>query len=305
MGLRVIAGMVIGLMTVLVVVGCATNSSGQIEERQQGDGNNPQDIEETTDNDAALSKEELKMLPEALKDIHERGILRVSMFKGERFPYFYENDQGKLSGSDVDIARDIAAHLDVKAQFVRKGDSFDEVVDIVAKGEADVAISKLSITLPRAQKVLFTDPYLELHKALLINRLLLAKKSLEDSDLLEQLEAMDFKIAVKAGTSYVGYAKSLFPKADIIQYNENQNIMDAAYNDKVLAAFYDEFAVEQYLKNHPGKSLRLKMETMDHNIDYLAFAVNNENPHLLSWLNSYLRLNQPFLNGIFKKYGLK
>ena len=53
--------------------------------------------------------------------------------------------------------------------------TFNAVVDIIARGEADMAISKLSRTLARTQVISFSQPYLTLNHALILNRVKFAQ----------------------------------------------------------------------------------------------------------------------------------
>jgi polar amino acid transport system substrate-binding protein len=91
-----------------------------------------------------------------IKAILDRGELIVAMTAGDQPPFYYVEPNGQLAGLDATLARDIASRLGVKVSFNRSPKSFNEVVELVAQGGADVAISKLSRTLVRAQMVRFT-----------------------------------------------------------------------------------------------------------------------------------------------------
>jgi polar amino acid transport system substrate-binding protein len=116
-----------------------------------------------------------------IKAILDRGELIVAMTAADQPPFYYVGSDGQLAGLDVTLARDIAARLGVKASFNRSPKSFNEVVELVAQGGADVAISKLSRTLVRAQMVRFTKPYVTFRHAMLFNRLRLAQHTSDGS----------------------------------------------------------------------------------------------------------------------------
>ena len=113
--------------------------------------------------------------PADLKRICRSGRLAVSRYDGQRPPFFFETAEGEWDGFDVDIARDIAARLDVEYQTVL-ATSFNEVVAKVADRSADIGISKLSATLERSKKVRFTHPYMTVYQTLLVNRLAAPKQ---------------------------------------------------------------------------------------------------------------------------------
>ena len=115
-----------------------------------------------------------RLPPADLHRICNRGRLRVARYGGQRPPFFSGGDGG-WQGFDVDLAADIARRLGVEVES-KLAASFDEVVDMVAAGDADLAISKLSITLERSQRVRFSKPYMAVYQTLLINRLAAPKQ---------------------------------------------------------------------------------------------------------------------------------
>lgn len=237
-----------------------------------------------------ISEEELILLPLEFKKIYDRGVLIVAMYSEDRFPYFFVDSNGNLVGSDVDLAYDIAEKIGVRLKFVRTAETFDAIVDQVARGEVDLAISKLSITLPRAMKVSYTEPYLILRQTLLVNRLQLAAIRSEEENVLHTILQSNGIIGVKANTSYVAYAKEVFPKATIIEYEEYDSIMEAAVNGEIFAAFYDENEVATYIRNNPDKAIHVQVFPLENRVDPLGIAVSREADHFLSWLNQYLLL---------------
>ncbi len=87
---------------------------------------------------------------------------------------------------------------------------------MVASGVADVAISYLSLTLGRAKKVNFSDPYGFFSQSLILNQLAYAKLAVEGVEkptFFETLNQPDALIAVTSGSSYLSWGLRLFPKA--------------------------------------------------------------------------------------------
>ena len=111
-----------------------------------------------------------RLPPTDLKRICASGRLVVARYQGQRPPFFFRGEGGQWQGFDVDLAGDIAERLGVEYQ-PRLAASFNDVVDLVADGSADLGISKLSITLERSQRVRFSKPYMTVYQTLLVNRL--------------------------------------------------------------------------------------------------------------------------------------
>ena len=93
-----------------------------------------------------------RLLAPEFARIIERGELVVAVL-GVDQPPFFEERFGQLTGLDITLAGDIAKKLGVKVRFNRDAKTFDDVVSLLAKGQADLAVSKLSRTLPRAQEI--------------------------------------------------------------------------------------------------------------------------------------------------------
>ena len=134
-----------------------------------------------------------ELYPEDIQRIKQRGRIIVAQFQGVQtgfFQYAPHNMptsepaylvQGRpMTGVDIELALRIAETLGVQLEMNRSASDFDTVCEQVALGKADVGISKLSITLKRAQYVRFTKPYAMLRMCLLVDRLHEAKMNLKD-----------------------------------------------------------------------------------------------------------------------------
>jgi ABC-type amino acid transport substrate-binding protein len=92
----------------------------------------------------------------ALAEIQRRGTLRVGL--DASFPPFEMIDnEGQIVGLDVDIARAIAADLEVEAQFVNIG--FDGLYDALLVRRVDIIISGLPYDPRWTQDVAYTHNY--------------------------------------------------------------------------------------------------------------------------------------------------
>ncbi len=231
-------------------------------------------------------------LPEDMQRIVNRGKLIVAMYSQDRPPFFFVDSGGQLRGSDVDLAMDLAAQLGVKAEFNRSAKTFDEVVGMIAQGKADIAVSKLSITLSRAQKVRYSAPYIVLQQALLINRVKLAALKSGEKDIIQVIESTKSKVGVRKGTSYVEYARQFFPNAHVVEYDDNGTMMNDVLAGDILAVFYDENEIKRYILENPERSLYLQISMLSDKEDRLAMAVAPKDVHLLSWVNQYLETNK-------------
>lgn len=218
--------------------------------------------------------------------IVNRGELVVALL-GVDQPPFFEERNGQLSGFDVDFAREIAQKLGVRVRFNRQAQTFDGVVMLLAQGQADLAISKLSRTLSRARVISFSAPYLSLKRALLLNRVKFAQLA-RGRSVPEVVRAYTGTIGVVAHSSYADYVVANFPQADVRSYPTWQAVLSALDSGEITAAYRDEFEVKRVLKIDPTASLRLRVVTLQDLEDTLGMAVNASDQALLGFINLYL-----------------
>ncbi len=232
-------------------------------------------------------------LPPDIQRIKDRGKLIVALVNDTVAPFFYE-ENGKLTGLDPSLARDIAEQMGVEVEFNRSSDTWDGTVELVENGEADVVISLVSNSLSRSTRVAFSDPYVTLNDGLLINRLKLAKFEDAEEDILKMLTTQDYKMGVITGRSHVEVAAADYPNAEIVIYDSFDDVIAAVTKGDVLAFLSDEIDVRIWAEENPEGSLNILSFLRKDKHDTIAFVVNWRDTHLLSWLNLYLdtiRLN--------------
>jgi polar amino acid transport system substrate-binding protein len=218
--------------------------------------------------------------------IVKRGELIIAMHSIDNPPFFYQSEE-KLVGLEVEMAKSLAEKLGVKVRFDRQAQSFDSVVELVARKKADVGISKLSRTLSRARMVLFSNPYLRLRHALILNRLELAKIAKEEP-IQNIIRDFNGKIGVIANSSYVDFATRNFPDAEIQKYATWQDVVQAVHQGDVVGAYRDEFEIKRLLKKDPKASLTIRTATLTDLDDALCIAVGSEDSALLQFINIFL-----------------
>ncbi len=242
--------------------------------------------------------------PPDIQRITDRGKLIVAMYVNDIPPFYMHDEKGTFYGLDVELATDIAAKLGVEVEFKRDYKTFSDIVDGIVRHEADVAITLLSRTLERAKKVRFTRPYIILRQGLLISRIRIAQRE-RQLTLMEILNDSGSEIGVKAGTSYVAFAKQRFPRAVVREYPEwDPDIIAAVLKGEVIAAFHDEIEIKKVVIGKPETALHLQTVVLKDTEDPIAMAVPRDSTHLLSWLELYLETVNPdwTTDKLLKKY---
>lgn len=236
--------------------------------------------------------------PLGIKEIKSRGKIVIAMYNKDIFPFFFQNKKGELIGYDVKISKTIAKELDVGVEFNRSPKTFDEIIEYVSSGKADIGISLISVTLNRAKKVFFSDPYLILHPVLVLNRLKSTNYSFIFGDKIPGV------IGIKKGTSYGEFAKKIFLNPKLKFYNSWNDVVKDLTSGKIFAMLRDEVGVANMLSNDPSLSIRIKRVVIKDFYDYIAIAINPKYKHLYYWINLFLKTNkfERNVNKIIKKY---
>ncbi len=247
--------------------------------------------------------------PTDIQKIIDKKKIVIAMYEKDQSPFFMTSKSGELVGFDVDLAKGIANELGVEVVFNRSAKSFNETVQLVIDKKADIVISKLSRTLSRSKKVLFTKPYIILRKGLLVNRLKLAQ-SKKGVSTFEFIKNFTGNIGVIADSSYVGFAKKMFPNAKIVEFSQWEDITDAVISGKVTAGFRDELEIKKIIKSASDQVIKLQSIVFKDTKDPIAIAVSYDARHLRFWLNQYLDtlsedMTADRLLEKFKKYDTK
>ncbi|MFI5447669.1 ABC transporter substrate-binding protein [Polaromonas sp. UC242_47] len=227
-----------------------------------------------------------RQLAPGIARIVNRGELVVAMLGVDTPPFFYMR-KGELVGLEVDLAKAIAKELKVNVRFDRSARTFNEVVDVVARQEADLGISKLSRTLARAQMISFTDPYLRLNHAFILNRVKFAELA-RDRPLPVVIRDFKGSIGVIAKSSFSDYASKNFPLSELREFPSWGDVLKALEKGQVMAAYRDEFEIKRILKSDPTASLTLRTVTFKDLEDTLGIAVGIQDPTLLAYVNQFL-----------------
>ena len=226
-------------------------------------------------------------LPPDIAAIKKKNVLIVSMTKKD-VPPFFSGDAENIRGLDVEIARRIGVLLGVPVEFRRDAESFAEVVEQVRDGRADLAVSKLSITGPRLLTVHFSDPYIKLKQAMIINRLWLSQNS-QGREVHEVLRTFNGKISFIKNSSYDTFARSNFPKAVYMPEDTWDTIINNVTNGTIAVGYRDEFEIKKISFEKPEAAITTKTVTISDSIDNIAVAVNNNSVQLLSVVNYVIR----------------
>jgi len=180
-----------------------------------------------------------------LDRILERGALRVCT-TGDYKPFTYLNPEtGQFEGIDIDMARDLAASLDLEARFVQT--SWPTLMEDFTSGKCDIAMGGISINLERQTQAFFSEPYLTDGKTPITRC-----EDVERYRTLEQIDQPGVTVVVNPGGTNEAFARENLDEAELVVYEDNVTIFDEILEGRADLMITD--AVETILqeKERPG-----------------------------------------------------
>jgi len=225
--------------------------------------------------------------PPDMARIMAAGELRIALTTDDWPPFFFTHPKRGLVGLDIDLAREMAQRLGVEVRFVREAKTFDDLVTLVVNRRADLAVAYLSDTLERSVRAAFSQPYVQLKPAVLINRALAgqARRGSELDDLLNHPEAT---IGVTLGSSAESFAAIDYPQARLVKFEAWSDITQALENNTLLAGFSDQIDAQKWQSEHPEGAITIETLMLSGPPDTIAVAVHFEDRQLRYWLDHFL-----------------
>jgi polar amino acid transport system substrate-binding protein len=149
-------------------------------------------------------------------------------------PFNYLDEDGTLTGFNVDLARAICKELEVACDITPA--DWDKMMDMLKKKEADAAVASIAIT-PRSAVLLdFTNSYYQTPAKFVVK---------VDSPLKgASPEALIGKtVGVVQGTSHEAFLRDFYPDAKIEGFSEDAEAREALKSGKIDALFGDAISL--------------------------------------------------------------
>lgn len=239
-----------------------------------------------------------RLLAPDIARIVNHGELVVAMLAADNPPFFSVKN-GELVGTDIDLAKQISKELGVTVRYDRSPTTFDAVAEMVAAGRADLGISRLARTLKRAQSLHFSNTYMRLPHALLINRVRFAELA-GDRPLPQVVRDYAGSLGVLGASSWEEFGRRNFPKAKLTSYPNWMDAVEAVKKGEVVAVYRGELEIMQLFKDDPSLALTLRTVSFSDLESLLSVLVGVRDPTLLSFVNELIaqRPAPPVIRGL-------
>jgi polar amino acid transport system substrate-binding protein len=211
------------------------------------------------------------------QQVRNNGTLRigVTLFA----PWAARAPNGDLVGFEVDVARQLAADMGVKAEVLPY--ELDRLIPALESGEIDVIAAGLTITPERALHVNFSAPYAEGGIALATSSQKTAKVAR-----LDDLNNPSYKIAVVDGSVAFELARRVLPRAELKPY-ESVEMATAALLRGEVDAYLEDEPVPTFLALENPQTIDVPLDK-PLLVSKAGFAVSKGDPDFLAFLNAWI-----------------
>jgi polar amino acid transport system substrate-binding protein len=194
-------------------------------------------------------------------------------------PWAARGADGELMGFEVDVARQLAADMGVKAELLTY--DVERLVPALEAGEIDIIAAGLTITPERALHVNFSAPYAESGIALATH----LERTVAVTGVAD-LDDAAITIAAVEGSVAVPLARRLWPRANLEVFASAAAATEALIAGEVHGYLEDEPVPTFLALENPGViDVPLARPLL---ASRAGFAVNKGDPDFLAFLNAWI-----------------
>lgn len=187
-------------------------------------------------------------------------------------PYQYRNEQGEIVGTEIDMAKAVAAKMDRKLEI--HVIPFEEMMPKLHAGELDFGIAMITVTPARRRDVDFSLSYDSQGCCFLYRT---------GEIVPTMITSLRLRVGTVNATTPDIYLSlhGLNPR----RYSTGEELVEALTSNKIDAAFYDAVPLRHAAAKSGGKLSVTPLETREN----YAIAVRKGQPRLLAACNDVVR----------------
>ncbi|MDT2639365.1 transporter substrate-binding domain-containing protein [Enterococcus dongliensis] len=203
---------------------------------------------------------------EKVKDKQELTVVT----SGTLFPSSYYDDENKLVGYDVDVAKAVAKKLDLKIKF--KEYNVDGQVTAVNRGEADFAANDFGLSKERSKKFALSSPIKHSFDSMIV------RKS-DNSGIHAMKDLKGKKAAGEPNTSYMKIAEKYGAKAVTYDNATNDQYLTDVANGRTDVILNDYYLQKMSVAALPDIPVKI-LEDVYFNANFTGFLFDKKNQAL-------------------------
>ncbi|MFS2012198.1 amino acid ABC transporter substrate-binding protein [Azospirillum sp. CT11-132] len=208
-----------------------------------------------------------------LDRIKADGVLKIGT-EGTYAPFTYHDASGALVGFDVEIGREVAKRIGVKAEFLEG--KWDGLIAGLDAHRYDAVINQVGITEARKAKYDFSDPYISSRAALIVRG---------DNDSIKGFADLKGKKSAQSLTSNFGKLAEA-SGAQLVGTDGFDQSIQLVLNGRADATVNDSLSFLDFKKHKPDANVKIAA-TQD-NADQSGIIVRKGEAKLVAAINEAL-----------------
>lgn len=192
-------------------------------------------------------------------------------------PFTYHDDNGELTGLDVELGKALAEKLGVEVEFQEA--AWDSLLIGIDTGRFDTVINSVSITDERAEKYDFSDPYYYEARRVVVRA---------DDDSINGPEDLNGKkIATNTTNAFIPWYEE--NGAEVVGIDTSAEAIDLVLSGRADFLGISVPVLNAYLDEHPDAADKLKAAfVIPNSEDVIAIPVRKGEPEFLDAINAAL-----------------
>ena len=184
-------------------------------------------------------------------------------------PMEFLDENKNIIGYDRDIIAAIAEEIGMKSEF--RNIAWDGIFASLESGQANVIASCVTITDKRKKAYVFSDPYYEVHQAVVVAK---------DSAIKKPEDLKGKKVGVQIGTTAIEALRKMNVDIDLRTYDEVGLVFEDMRNGRldVVVASRKE-----------GYKDLMKVAFLTEDVEYIGFVFSKDNAELAAQVNKGLK----------------
>ena len=215
-----------------------------------------------------------------IEQIKARGVIRVGM--STFIPWAMRDRNGELIGFEIDVARKLAADMEVDVEFVPT--AWDGIIPALLAGKFDVIIGGMSVTPARNLTVNFSRPYA--HSSLGV---MASRKIAEGLAWPEGYDAPEVTFACRRGATPCAWIAERFPRATLRQFDDEGQMVQEVLNGAAHAAVSSQPTPAFEIYENPELLFAPTEEPINPGNE--AFALRKGDPDALNFFDNWILVN--------------
>jgi len=209
-----------------------------------------------------------------LATIKERGYIVIAT-EGGWSPWTYHDESGTLTGYDVELGKIIAEKLGVEARFEET--AWEAILAGVDSGRFDIACNGVGYTKERAEKYLFSDPYLYTTAVLMVRG---------DNTEITCFEDLEGKVTANSvGSTYASIGEEY--GAEVINVDTLGETITLLLQGRIDATINARVSYNDYMAEHPDDDIKI-VDEADVDMTCIPMKKSEDSQSLADAINDIL-----------------